>query len=162
MDIVTETFDLFEEHVPHGHEAFMVLQTHLLLEMRLRTFVETRITDDALLKEIFNRNSAVNGGKGLIILARSIASRDDIQLAASDINWKGVDMLNNLRNDLVHDLKPNSESIVQKMKNFIGAMDEEVPSSNQLNAVFRICAFKLITAIGLHLKPAIPSDFDVI
>jgi hypothetical protein len=116
MDIVTETFDLFEDHVPHGHEAFMVLQAHLLLEMRLRAFVKARITDDELLKEIFNRNSPVNGGKGLIIFSKSIASRDDIQLAACDISWKGVDMLNNLRNDLAHDLNPNSESIVQKIE----------------------------------------------
>lgn len=155
-----ETLELFDKHVPHGHEAFMVLKAHLLLEMRLRDFVRARINDASLLKEVFDRSSPLSGGKGLILLARSLASRDEIPLATNDVRWKAADILNNLRNDLAHALEPNSDSIIQKMKNFIEAMDEELRDISHLNQVFRICTFKLVSDLGIHLKPATPSDFD--
>jgi hypothetical protein len=42
-DDIAESFEFFDKHVPHGHEAFMVLKAHLLIERRLHEFVEARI-----------------------------------------------------------------------------------------------------------------------
>lgn len=160
MDIVSETFELFDKHVPHGHEAFMVLQAHLLVEMRLREFVCARISDPSLLKEIFDRNSPVSSGKGLTILARSLADRDEIPLSKEDIRWKAIGILNNLRNDLAHNLEPNSDSITQKMKNFIDAMGNKASDTESVNRHFRSCTLELVGYLGIHRDPADPSDFD--
>ena len=122
MDTVSETFELFDKHVPHGQEAFLVVKAQLLVEMRLRDFVKARISDASLLKDVFCRDSPVRSGKGLIILARSLADRDEIKFSTDNVQWKAIDILNNLRNDLAHELEPNSESITKKMQNFIVAM----------------------------------------
>lgn len=161
MDTVSETFELFDKHVPHGHEAFVVLKAQLLVEMRLRNFVKARISDASLFEDIFSRDSPVRSGRGLIILARSLANRDEIQFPTDNIQWKAIDILNNLRNDLAHVLEPNSDSITQKMKNFIEAMGRESADTENLNQQFRSCTLILVGYLGLYCDPTVPSDFDI-
>lgn len=162
MDTVFEIFELFDKHVPHGHEAFLVLKAQLLVEMRLRDFVKARISDASLLKDVFCRDSPVRSGKGLIILARSLADRDEIKFATDSVQWKAIDILNNLRNDLAHELEPNSESITKKMQNFIVAMGDESTDTGNLNQHFRSCTLLLFGNLGIFRDPAVPSDFDFI
>lgn len=113
MNEVEQALEMFEKSWPHGEEAFIVLGAHLKAEHSLAQYVAARVPSMA--KDIEDRNSPVRSGLALILLAQALSLRDEIPPACSEKLWPALKALNSLRNDLAHNLYPNTDKVVNRM-----------------------------------------------
>ena len=139
MDNLERDLETFEKLVPHGEEAYMVLKAQLLAEHSLSQYVLARVP--SMEKEIEDRNSPVRSGLGLILLAQALSLRDEIPPTCSEKLWPALKALNTLRNDLAHQLYPNTDTIISRMQNFVKLVSgEPVGPKENLNRSFRLSA----------------------
>jgi hypothetical protein len=129
MNEIEHDLDQFDKLVPHGEEAFMVLKAQLLAEHSLSQYVITRIPSMA--NEIEDRNSPMRSGLALILLAQALSLRDEIPPTCSEKLWPALKALNSLRNDLAHNLYPNTDKVVNRMQEFIKLVSGEPVASNE-------------------------------
>jgi hypothetical protein len=152
MNEMEQDLRIFEELVPHGEESFMVLKAHLLAEHSLAQYVATRVP--SMVKEIEDRNSPVRSGLALILLAQAVSLRDEIPPACSDKLWPALKALNALRNDLAHNLFPNTDKVINRMKEFVHLVSgEPVTPRENLNRSFRHCAHAVIGYLAIDRHP---------
>ena len=156
MSNLESAYDDFEKHVPHGDEAFMVLKARLYMEVYLKEMILNRVNDNDLRVKLTGERGEFRTGKSLFLIAQALVSRDQF---SPEIPWKAIEILNNLRNCLAHELVPNSHSITDKMKNFIAAMEQTLEGDLNINQIFRLCAWLLIERIKMGVTPATEEDF---
>ena len=156
LDEFEVTHKQFNKHVPFADEVFLILKAHLVIEVHLLEFIKSRVTHD-LFKEI-NKPGEVSFYVKLI-LAQAIAGRDEIQHENIDLVWKALYTLNNLRNSIAHNLEFNSDSITDRMKNFINEIDpigelrKQKLTSDNLLIEFRKAAKYLCVKLALAKNP---------
>lgn len=154
-----QDLDQFEKLVPHGEEAFMVLKAQLLAEHSLSQYVTARVP--AMAEELEERNSPLRGGLALILLAQALSLRDEIPPTCSDKLWPALKALNTLRNDLAHNLYPNSDRVVSRMQEFIKIVSGEPVAPNEnLNRNFRSCAQVVIGYLAIDRQPMTFADTE--
>lgn len=159
MNEVAQELDQFQKLVPHGEEAFMVLRVQLLAEHSLAQYVAARIP--SMVKEIEDRNSPVRSGLSLILLAQALSLRDEIPPTCSDILWPALKALNSLRNDLAHNLYPNTDKIVNRMQEFVKIVSgKPVAPSEDLNHNFRLHAQAVIGYLAIDRRPLTIADTE--
>jgi hypothetical protein len=160
MNEIEHDLRMFEELVPHGEESFMVLKAHLLAEHSLAQYVTTRVP--SMVKEIEDRNSPVRSGLALILLAQAISLRDEIPPACSDKLWPALKALNTLRNDLAHNLFPNTDKVINRMKEFVRLVSgESVAPNENLNRSFHVCAQVVIGYLAIDRHPMSIADIEI-
>lgn len=159
MNEVEQDFETFEKLVPHGEEAFMVLKAQLLAEHSLAQYVAARVPTMA--KEIEERNCPVRSGLPLILLAQALSLRDEIPPACSEKLWPALKALNSLRNDLAHNLYPNTDKITNRMQDFVKLVSgESVAPNENLNRSFRLCAQAVIGYLAIDRRPMTIADTE--
>lgn len=160
MNDMEHDLKMFEELVPHGEASFMVLQSHLLAEHSLAQYVTTRVPSIA--NEIEDRNSPVRSGLALILLAQALSLRDEIPPACSDKLWPALKALNTLRNDLAHNLFPNTDRVIDRMKVFVRLVSgESVAPNENLNRSFHVCTQAVIGYLAIDRHPSTILDTDM-
>lgn len=153
----------FEKHVPYASETFLILKSHLLIEVGLLEFIKERVPS-----ELYNKISRPKEGatSTRLILAEALYSRDEIKNEYMDAIWKPLSILNSLRNSVAHTLEYEGTAVPDKMREFVKAVDSEVEcSASELNTRFREAA-KYVAAIlainkspvSLALEAGIPSS----
>ena len=159
MSDMEQDLKMFEELVPHGEESFMVLKAHLLAEHSLAQYVTTRVPSIA--KEIEDCNSPVRSGLALILLA-ALSLRDEIPPAYSDKLWPALKALNTLRNDLAHNLFPNTDRVINLMKVFVRLVSGEPVAPNEnLSRSFHVCAQVVIGYLAIDRHPSTIFDTEM-
>ena len=159
MDEVEKDLETFEKLVPHGEEAFMVLKAQLLAEHSLAQYVVARIPSMA--KEIEDRNSPVRSGLALILLAQALSLRDEIPPTCSEKLWPALKALNTLRNDLAHNLYPNTDKIISRMQEFVKLVSGEPVGPNEnLNRSFRLSAQAIVAYLAIDRRPMTLADTE--
>ena len=160
MDEIYQDFKMFEQLVPHGEESFMVLKAHLLAEHSLGQYVISRVPSMAA--EIQERNSPVRSGLALILLAEALSLRDEVEPTCSGILWPALKTLNSLRNDLAHNLYPNTDKITNRMQEFVRIVGgEPTRSGENLNRSFRDCAQAVIGYLAIDRHPLTIQDTKI-
>lgn len=159
MEFVDDALKQFGEVVPFGEEAFMVLRAHLIAEHHLFAYVRSRVVDPEFMKEVESRYSPVGSGLGLILLAQALSLRDEVPPACNDVLWPALKALNELRNRLAHELHPDQDGLVKKMKKFIQlSLGESVPSGGNLNQLFYACAQMIVAYLAIDRQPFTVAD----
>lgn len=154
MDPIQHDMQAFDQLVPHGEEAFMVLKAQLFAEHSVVQFVKARVP--SLDTEIQDKNSPVRSGLALILLAEALSLRDEIPPTCSDVLWPALKMLNSLRNDLAHSLYPNIDKMESRMKKFVQLVsgDPVLTTDNlNLNQQFRACAQLVVGYLVIDRQP---------
>lgn len=155
-----EDIKTFAELVPHGEESFMVLKAQLFVEHSLAQYVASRVPSMA--SELQNRNSPVRCGLALILLAQALSLRDDIPPTCSEKLWPALKTLNSLRNDLAHDLYPNTDRITNRMQDFVRLVSgASVDPSENLNRLFHMCAQTVVSFLAIDRQPLTIADVDL-
>lgn len=157
-----EAAQIFDSLVPHGDEAFMVLKAHLVAERALVAFVKARAPSPSFQKDsIQDKNSPCSSGLGLILLAEGLSLRDDIPQTHAHIVWPALKTLNGIRNQLVHELNPDSASVQKKMIKFIKAAVPEIEDSAcNLNQTFHACVKYVVALLAIDRKPLLVDDAE--
>jgi len=159
MNIIDSDMLKFNEMVPHGEEAFMVLKSQLFAEHSVVQFVKARVPSmDAVIQE---KNSPVRSGLALILLAEALSLRDEIPPTCSNVLWPALKLLNSLRNDLAHSLYPNTDKIESRMKKFVLLVsgDPVLPTDSlNLNQQFRACAQLVVGYLAIDRQPLTIED----
>ena len=159
MNEMEHDLKAFEGLVPHGDEAFMVLKAQLLAEHSLAQYVCMRVPSMAI--EIEGRNSPVRSGLALILLAQALSLRDEIPPTCSEKLWPALKALNTLRNDLAHNLFPNTDRVIIRMQKFVQLVsDEPVSPKENLNRSFHLCAQVIIGYLAIDRHPLTLSDTE--
>lgn len=157
MNEVDQDLEQFENLVPHGEEAFMVLKAQLLVEHSLAQYVAARIP--SMVKDIEDRNSPLRSGLALVLLAQALSLRDEVPPACSEKLWPALKALNSLRNDLAHNLYPNTNKVISRMQEFVKLVSGEPVAPNEnLNRSFRLCAQAVIGYLAIDRHPIAISD----
>lgn len=157
MNEIEQDLEQFDKLVPHGEEAFMVLKAQLLAEHSLAQYVAARIP--SMVKEIEDRNSPVRSGFALILLAQALSLRDEIPPTCSEKLWPALKALNSLRNDLAHNLYPNTDKVVNRMQEFVKLVSGEPVAPNEnLNRSFRLCSQTVIGYLAIDRHPLTIAD----
>lgn len=154
MSIVDEASQNFDQMVPFGEAAFMVLRAQLLAEHSVAQFIAARVP--SLTDEIDDPNSPVRSGLALILLAQALSLRDEIPPTCADILWPALKKLNSLRNDLAHQLYPHPAKIERTMREFVKAVSGwSVSSTDTLNVnqQFRLSAQMLVAFLAVDREP---------
>jgi len=156
MDRVDKTAEDFNNAVPYGEEAFMVLRAHLLVERELFEYVKWRIDNPELFDEI-SSNQAISGST-LILLAQALSLRDECPpvgpLFMKGKFWSTIKMLNKIRNKLAHTLTPNREQLEKQMIAFVEmAQGEKYDPKINLNQYFFAQARRLVALIANDRYP---------
>ena len=112
--------ELFEAHVPHADATFLVLKAQLVLEATLLRFIEARLPPP-LAKEIVESRDV--GFAARVLVARALASRDEVPIENADILWPALKYLGALRNQLAHNLIHEGSSIQDRMRQFVQLVD---------------------------------------
>lgn len=115
-------YDYFTEHMPEDDAdlALVVLKGHLLIEQRVRAFVEARLLKPEALGQ------ARLSSHQLICLAESLCLPNPEPAWL----WEMVRKLNSLRNSLVHELTP--VDIQDRINAFLAAYHEKHPIHGKL------------------------------
>jgi hypothetical protein len=159
VDEMNRDLKTFEEVVPYGEEAFMVLKAQLLAEHSLAQYVDSRVP--SLIKEVQDRNSPVRSGLALILLAQALSLRDEVPPTCSETLWPALKALNTLRNDLAHNLYPNTDKVIGRMRDFVGiVLGEPLGSGENLNRQFYLCAKTVVGYLAIDRKPLTLSDTE--
>lgn len=161
MEQYLKTFEELvpEELVPHGEEACMVLKAQLLAEHSLAQYVSERVP--SMVKEIEDHNSPLRSGLALILLAQALSLRDEIPPACSAKLWPALKALNTLRNDLAHNIFPNTDRVIDRMQEFVRLVSgESVSPSENLNRSFRLCAQLVIGYLAIDRRPLTLADTE--
>ena len=156
MDTSTEE-EAFDRLVPFGEAAFVVLRAQLIAEYSLTKYVAARVP--TLAKELDDRNNEVRSGIALILLAQALSLRDEIPPTCSDILWPALKALNALRNDLAHQLYPNTDKIDHRMREFVRIVSGETVSRGEnLNQLFRLAARTVVGYLAIDRTPLTIAD----
>lgn len=157
MNEIEQELEVFEKLVPHGEEAFMVLKAQLMAEHSLAQYVAARAPSMA--KDIEDRNSPVRSGLALILLAQALSLRDETPPACSEKMWPALKALNSLRNDLAHNLYPNTEKVINRMQKFVELVSgEPIDPDENLNRSFRLCAQVVVGYLAIDRRPMTITD----
>jgi hypothetical protein len=162
MTDINSATRIFDELVPYGDPAFMVLKAQLLAEHAVASFVVARVPSFS--DELENANSPVRSGLALILLAQALSLRDEVPPTCGDVLWPALKKLNALRNDLAHQLYPNPIKVEQKMSQFIELVSGSAVSAADainLNQQFRLAAQMLVGFLELDREPFTLEDTRV-
>lgn len=152
---------LFEIHVPYGDEALMVLKAHLIIEQRLIAFINSRVPPQFAKNAIEDGNSPCRSGLGLILLAEGISLHDEVPQVHASIIWPALKLLNGLRNQLAHELEPDSNKIRSRISKFIEQVAEEVVyKERNINQQFRDCVCYVHALIAIDRCPLSYDDLE--
>lgn len=149
--------EAFDSLVPFGEAAYVVLRAQLIAEYSLTKYVAARVP--TLAEELDDRNSPLRSGLSLILLAQALSLRDEIPPSCSDVLWPALKSLNVLRNDLAHQLYPNTDKIDSRMRNFVCIVSGEAVSSGEnLNQLFRLAAKMVVSYLAIDCTPLAITD----
>lgn len=144
----------FEDIVPFGDDVLMVLKAHLLVEHHLFEYVCSRVTDLAFVKSAKDRYSPVGSGLGLIYLAQALSYTDEVPPTNSAVLWLALKKLNELRNNLAHELYPDTHKIKKKMREFIMlASGSAVDDQEDVIQLFYLAAQLIIALLVIDKAP---------
>ena len=143
----------FETHVPYSDAAFLILKSHLVIELHLLEFIRSRVSE-AVFKEV----SVPSDGSFSVrlLLARALADRDEIPPQRQSMLWSALKHLGSLRNDVAHTLESKGSKVADKMRAFIAKVDPECEfwnskvGENELHREFRNAAFSLMSLLVIH------------
>lgn len=159
MEPMDEAQREFATVVPFGHHAFMVLQAHLLAEQHLFSYISSRLSNPSLLEEVEGRYSPVGSGLGLILLAQALSLRDEVPPTCSDLLWPALKTLNELRNQLAHELRPDPVKVDKKMRKFVELASGSALSRHEnLNQMFYAAAKMLVAYLAIDRNPMTMDD----
>lgn len=151
MQDIIQALQKFEELVPYGEEALMVLKAQLLIEHALLEYVKKKVPSLAI--EIEDRGSPVRSGLALILLAEAVSLMDEFSTAPSDKLWPALKKLNNLRNDLAHTAYPDNNKLFRKMESFIEMVDADVANASMnTNQKFGMCAVMVSGWLAIEIS----------
>lgn len=138
------------------HAAFLVLKTHLVVELHLLEFIRNRVSD-AVFQDVSQPREGSYSVR--LLLARALADRDEIPPQKQDVLWPALKQLGSLRNVVAHTLEPKGSSLADKMREFIARVDPEGEfwnskvGANELHREFRIAALSLTALLVIHREP---------
>ena len=140
----------------------MVLKAHLVAERALVAFVKARVPDPQFLKDsLQDKNSPCRSGLGLILLAEGLSLRDEIPQTYARLIWPALKTLNGIRNQLVHELNPDSVNVQKKMRKFIEATLPEIENSaHNFNQGFHACVKYVVALLAIDTKPLAVDDAE--
>ena len=156
MDSITHDIETFQNLVPLGDEASMVLKAHLILEESLWKFLSARLPD-SLIKEFRDENSPVSSGKALIQLAQAVASRDELPISNEAVVWEALYKTNTLRNKLAHELDPERKKVVNLMNAIYKIVSREEPGEEP-SKDFYYAILLLVGYLAIDRQPATMAD----
>lgn len=161
IDNVQKAAEQFESHVPYSSAAFLVLQAHLVVEVRLLEFIKARISPE-LFKEV--ERPREGSFQVRLLLARALAERDEIPPDNTHILWPALEQLGKLRNDVAHTLEHRGTSLADKMCDFVQKVDpsgellgKSIPRT-ELHKTFRSAASYLNSLLAIQREPFLIAD----
>ena len=154
----------FEKHVPYADAAFLVLKSHLVVEVRLLEFIKARVSP-----QLFTEIERPREGSFQVrlLLARALAERDEIPPDEVDTLWPAVEYLGKLRNDVAHTLEQPGSKLQDKMRAFIekvlpeGTFFNGPIGDDALHNAFRIAAARLNVLLAIPREPLKFSDVEL-
>ena len=152
----------FDIHVPHSDATALILKAHLLLERALLQFIGSRVP--SLIADQIKTDLAFTFPVK-VTMAQAVAHHDFQKIEAPQVIWPALLLINNLRNQVAHNLEHVGSSLEDKMSNFVSVVDPEheiwgTQYRSHLYWIFREATMRLYFLLNLSKSPITESDIS--